>query len=239
MNVTMKKISWASLLAATVLMATPSAHAATIVVEVDTADRQITRANTGGTLTLENIVGPNARSGRNGTASTAQYVMPFLLPTLNPAEIDSVNLAIVSNGVNTPGNNHQIRIIGLRATADVLTTDYALDAAAPSGGTLVQNNFAPAGVASATGQVYETDATGDANLKAWLQANYVAGQYLMLRVNPIVTATGSFIDTTTRMDWATFDHATLAAPTLTIVIPEPASLALLAAGSLLLVSRRR
>lgn len=144
-------------------------------------------------------------------------VIPFLLPNLpegySVKEVDfSSNLESASA---TWGElNCDLYALPARPASTVLVSDFFVgDFDTDASATGIQDNYIPN---EATVGVINSDATGDANLKAFIQAQYdagKAGEYVFLRVNPDVANIATYL----RINLSSADHEDVAKkPTLKI-----------------------
>ena len=203
-------------------------------VEVDGGD-DVVKATKGSTR-----VGASSGSANSG-------VYPFQLPALPAGEFVSTANFVVEFITADSNSVSDFDLYGLpyRAAPDVLPGDLYSGDDDPTDATKLQDKFAVDPDDEAT--FVETDATGDAGLAAYIQAQYdagaEAGDYLFLRISADTQqATEAGTEGRSLAFFESVERHTTSDPTLTFeteVIPEPATMALLAAGGVLLGRRRR
>lgn len=208
---------------------------AQIIINADAEDRGLSRTGAAGTTELGNVSAGTASVGRLSATQGAQYIIPFLLPTLGIGEtIDTASFSAVIGTGNATSPTISLSLLGIRSTAEVLTSDWL---AAVGSSTTIMGSFVPANGATPTGTVYTTNAAANTTLTTWLNDNYVAGQYVFFNLRP-----STFYTTVSRAQFATADNTTYNAPQLSLsVIPEPSTLSAFALGlgALVLLARRR
>ncbi len=232
-------------------LACVSSHAATLIVNGDDNDRTIGLDDLGNPVL--GFIGDGSLGTADDNASFGKDdqagIAVFQLPDLNGETIVGANLDFVWTGgafLNAGGSGlpKGVDLYALRSdsSSTVLTTDYGFGAA-PGNGTLIQDDLLvfTSNVAFPGAAPVETDATADAALASWLASEYnggaVAGDYVFFRLNLDDEAdNGAF--------FGSANNSTAGnRPVLTIetaaAIPEPGSLALLSAGGLVLLFRRR
>ena len=164
----------------------------TFIIDSDKADNSIGLTVSNSPPTVVGFVGQSSLAvGDDVYASNKGEqcaIVVFKLPDLAGKPITAANLAVeVSIGYpGAPSYPVGLDLYGVRHATNALVTvaDYA-SIGSPSG-TLIQNNVMelPAS-ASYPNEIRETDITGDANLIAWITAQYadgaVAGDYIFLR----------------------------------------------------------
>jgi hypothetical protein len=134
----------------------------------------------------------NAPVGKLGTARA--YIIPFQLPTLEVGEnFDTADLRMMLYGQNSSG--FSVDVYGLprvSASPAIESGDFYIGSF-DSSATLIQDNFFTTS-SPGLGTPVNSDATGDANLKLWLNARYNnganAGQYVFIRLSADVNPGG-------------------------------------------------
>lgn len=180
----------------------------------------------------------------------ANYVMPFLLPTL-PAghQFASADLRLQLFELHGTPADADLYGLGARASSTVLASDYYQGVVAdPSDATLLQQGLltasSPLRTDANTGPFIYTSVSGNAALTAYLNAQYAggagAGTYVFLRLSPHLD--------TVPPGWNAYAVLTQDAggaqekPLLsytTAPVPEPTALAGLVLSAGLLIRRRR
>lgn len=221
--------------AATALVSVPS-QAATIT--VNAAATQMVRDEgfsappdgTGDFITgpIGTPSGNSVRVGRFDGAES-RILMNFQLPTLAPDEVlVGADLRFSTLGGPTGGPTFSVDLDAIAVRSGFI---QASDFQAAS--TSIEEGVLFPGVPGFSNRSIGT--AGEAALLDFLQNNYTALEFLFLRLTPDATPPEN--------DWYTiFATGTGALPQLTLtteIIPEPASLSLLAAGLALLTGRRR
>lgn len=199
--------------------------------------------NPGGiTLKVGSVAGSDADRGRN-----AVYVfqLPNLGPVANPFIAASLSFGVGNIDANTTVNADLYGLTRADAAPNIVVGDYYFgNAADTTGATRLQTDIlvAPSpGPGTAPNSIVSTNATGSANLLAFLNARYNsgagAGRYVYLRLNVdgqiTVNNRGYNVHTANEGDAAKRPKINFTA------IPEPASVALFALGGLAAVLRRR
>lgn len=217
------------------------ARAATISVEVNAADAEVSA----GGASNQTKVGTILAGTFNATALTA--VFPFPLPVIPSGEtILTANLDVTANRNNAPTFNADLYGLGFRNAATVLAGDFFTGPLDATDATLIQNDqFTPATPTAAARA--GTSAAGDAALAAYLNAQYQAGavggtSFAFLRYSPdFVTNPGTASSGTLGYPVSTQETgtATRAVLTITTGVPEPTSAAALGLAGVGLLARRR
>lgn len=189
-----------------------------------------------GTVDATSVIDTGSFNAQAGQLVTDRaFVIPFLLPTLALGEgFDTAELRMMLFGQNAVADDFNADVYGLNRIAgvsDILSTDFyigALDGSA----TLIQDNFFTP-TSPGLGTPVTSDATGSANLAAWMNAQYNdganAGQYVFLRVSADEDPSGDArYDVLTQNAGGSTERPLITYTTA--VVPEPGTLALLALG---------
>ena len=234
-----KKLITLSLVATLLVACDGSLHAAPITITSSTADGVVSSTdaiNTTGTL---------ARVGKDG--KTNSYIAVFQLPTLDAGTaFTATSYKIFAQRYSSYAYNADLYGLGYRTSPVLLATDKFAGPGPDPSATLIQDDFLD--TTMSTSYVNRsTDAGGSTNLDAYLNAMYAAsatdrglGQtiYVFLRLSPDNSYSGGTYsyyqvytaDNSSHHPALTYDTA---------LIPEPATMALLATGAAALLRRRR
>jgi len=221
-------------------------QAATIAVTSLNPDGILQNANAVDTGEGEPVV------GRFSGNLSRVVIYPFLLPTLPVGEVlSTVSLNVAFRGLvgGTPNFNVDLYAVGVNTSNDIAQGGGAFwgvgdTPTTPAGSVLIQNDFVIPSTATGT---LTTNAGASTNLVTYLNANYVAGRFLFLRLNFDVDqgaetnayrfGANNFGNSSQDFD-STSVGSIPAVLTLT-TIPEPSSLGLLGLGGLLMLRRSR
>lgn len=200
---------------------------------------------------LQNVTASSTTEGEIGVgrlfSASRVVIYPFLLPTLPVGEVlstVSLNVVFRSRG-GTPNFNVDLYAVGVNASNNIAQGGGAFwgvgaTPTTPVGSALVQNDFVTSTTTTGT---LTTNAGASTNLVTYLNANYVAGSYLFLRLNFDVAAgteTGSYVFGANDFGGGTNTTAGSIPAVLTLTtVPEPSSLGLLGLGGLLMLRRSR
>jgi len=218
----------------------PRLSLATLIV-ADTADAGVRYVESTGIFGIVDAGSDNAHIGNRATSSQLRViVIPFALPALGPDQFFDPNESIFSIRLlgRDLGTAFGVDLYGLRyaSTSTVSTNDFA-----PSGAVLLQETLFDS--SASNGTRISTDATGNANLSAWLETQYDAGAqagdfvFLQLRADSSVVT-----DAFNSYQIGMANNADSAArPNLEVsIIPEPGTLGLFGISMLALwVYKRR
>ncbi len=201
----------------------------------------ITADSGDGTVDATSVVDTGSFNAQAGQLVTDRaFIIPFQLPTLALGEVfGTADLRMMLFGQNAVADDFNADVYGLNRMAgvsDILSSDFyigAFDASA----TLIQDNFFTP-TSPGLGTPVNSDATGDANLAAWLNAQYSgganAGQFVFLRVNADENPAGDArYDVLTQNAGGATEKPLI---TYSAVVPEPGTAGLLVLG--LLACRR-
>jgi len=123
-----------------------------------------------------------------GTQS-GEMVVQFILPDLGGDSISSANI-LASLKAETWQAWGNIDVYGVRysSASAVALSDYAPFSDSAGNGSKIADDFYVSGTGTALYEIFNTDATADTALAAWLTAQYaggaVAGDYVFLRFQP-------------------------------------------------------
>jgi len=150
----------------------------------------VTSLNPDGILQNGNDVATGEGEPGVGRVFNASRVViyPFLLPTLPVGEVlSTVSLSVVFRSLvdGAPNFNVDLYAVGVNISDDIAQNNFAfwgVGAAptTPAGSALIQDDFVIPSTATGT---LTTNAGASTNLVTYLNANYVAGRYLFLRLN--------------------------------------------------------
>lgn len=178
----------------------------------------------------------NLRVGRWGGGDYRNAVFVFQLPALGGGEtVESAQFNVgyweVKGAGPAPTFGVDAGVLRVNASPNVQSSDY-------SGGTLLQSNFVTTLTTESFGGYTGLNSTGQNTLGTYLASNYLAGSYVFisLKANAAVTVDHGYHFFTADMASAGDFKPQLV---LTTVIPEPASLSLLALGAMGLMRRKR
>jgi hypothetical protein len=220
--------------AALCLLLTHPIVAQTFVISADPADAQINQTAAGDAglnATISGTTGTTVQIGRASSTATGLFVMPFLLPVLEPGEsVSSASFTFRQNGsVTNLSANVDLYGLGFRSESTVLVSDAFLGSEDLTDASKIQDILVPAGGSYSSGTVFSLSGEGATALAAYLNTQYsngAGGNYVFLRLNSDIFTTGN------RLEVNTSDSTTPSfRPSLTFtVIPEPASALLALAG---------
>jgi len=143
-----------------------------------------------GTVDATSVIDTGSFNAQAGQLVTDRaFILPFLLPTLGAGEgFATADLRLMLFGQNAAADDFNADVYGLNridASSAILSSDFFIGAS-DAGATLIQDNFFTP-TSPGLGTPVNSDATGDANLAAWLNLQYGgganAGQFVFLRVN--------------------------------------------------------
>lgn len=199
----------------------------------------ITADSGDGTVDATSVVDTGSFNAQAGQLVTDRaFIIPFLLPTLGAGEIfATADLRLMLFGSGGVTFNADVYGLGrLSAVSSILAADFYIGASDATA-TLIQDDFFTP-TSPGLGTPVNSDATGDANLAAWLNTQYSsganAGQFVFIRVNADVNPTGDFrFDVLTQNAGGATEKPLI---TYTAMVPEPGTAMLLLFG--LLACRR-
>ena len=208
---------------------------------------------------FETTVGEWFGSGPDGPGAygLTTIVLPFQLPDFGAVSNPflTADLGVMSNANTFDNNSTDIDLYGLsRVDSDpsIQTTDWYSGASFDPSATLIQESFltptSPRGFDGAPNNF--TDATGDANLVAFLNAQYAgganAGEFVFLRLSygsdTFATGRDNYNIHMQEADATGFgapDEFTEDPRITFTAVPEPTSVALIGLGLVAVVGRRR
>ncbi len=199
----------------------------------------ITADSGDGTVDATAVVDTGSFNAQAGQLVTDRaFIIPFLLPTLGAGEIfDTADLRLMLFGSGGVTFNADVYGLSrLSAVSSILPADFFIGASDATA-TLIQDDFFTP-TSPGLGTPVNSDATGDANLTAWLNTQYNsganAGQFVFIRVNSDVNPTGDFrYDVLTQNAGGATEKPLI---TYSAVVPEPGTAVLMLVG--LLACRR-
>ncbi len=225
-----------------------SAQAATLSATTDPADREIGIGNGDNNLlvgaNLSWIGDPEMRAGNNNPSFGRQngaIILVFELPAI-PVGEEIVSADLTSDVYRHFINNANTDIYGVRSDASnaVVLGDYGFGTIAGPG-TLIQDDAYTPAMPQGVYTSMSTDASGDAALATWLDAQYTAvgaGGYAFMRLQLDAAATTALYYKVPSGN----NTAGLNLPTLSITtapVPEPTTFGLLVLGSLAIAGIRK
>ena len=224
-----KSALYVAALAALSMVAAQNASAAVIPIKSDRADLNM--------LSGEGANGSewNLPVGRIYGSQDRTALFMFLLPAIPGETVTSASFKANQSIAATSlfGFNVDMYAVRVGATTATTTADFG-NGALSAVGTRIQDDFVIP--STPTGYV-NTNAAGDYALTSYLTSNYVAGQYLIVRLNADYS-TAPTTPPDPYYSFRAFESGDAATLTLT-TIPEPASLGLLGLSGLAMLRRRR